>query len=269
MERRNERNYAMTLDVLPLDEVKSLSLARGKHSDRSSGLCVMEAVAWVAGEPHSDRPLCTSQLIGAFCRSWNDAMSDDDRNEFLKPLIPHLIGTYDAKEDERRGLLVIDWLIREFLPAWFELVPALVTHVKVLHDAKPVQSWDDVKVITTALNDSRSAAAAARIAARNAARNAARDAAWNAAWDIARAAARDAAWDAAWNVARAAARNAAEDAAWIAARDAAWIAAWDAAGAMAAAGVIAVAALKSTRRKLQESASKLVLRMCAVGKHAN
>jgi hypothetical protein len=142
------------------------------------------------------------------------------------------------------------------------------------------------------------ARAAARDAAGDAARDAARDAAGDAAWDAARAAARDAAgdaardaardaagdaagdaaWDAAgdaaWDAARAAAWDAAGDAAWDAARDAAWDAARDAAGDAAwdaawdAAGDAARDAVRDrfapTIERLQQSASDLVRRMCAL-----
>jgi len=37
---------------LPLD----FKLAHGSHADWSRGACLMEAVAYVAGEPHSDHP---------------------------------------------------------------------------------------------------------------------------------------------------------------------------------------------------------------------
>ncbi len=39
-------------------------------------LCIMEAVAFMAGEPWSDSPACASPVIAAFLRSWNDALSD-------------------------------------------------------------------------------------------------------------------------------------------------------------------------------------------------
>lgn len=56
--------------VNPLD-LDTLQLAFGGH-DPGDDMCVMEAVAYLAGEPWSDRPECASPVIGAFLRSWND-----------------------------------------------------------------------------------------------------------------------------------------------------------------------------------------------------
>ena len=38
------------------------------HKAREDGMCALEAVAWLAGEPHTDHPKCVSQVIGAFVR---------------------------------------------------------------------------------------------------------------------------------------------------------------------------------------------------------
>lgn len=45
----------MTTPVLDLD---TLVFAKGAHETRGAELCMMEAVAWVACEPHSDAPVC-------------------------------------------------------------------------------------------------------------------------------------------------------------------------------------------------------------------
>lgn len=40
--------------------LESLSLKRGAHQEAEKAFCVMEAVAYVAGEPWSDHPKCVS-----------------------------------------------------------------------------------------------------------------------------------------------------------------------------------------------------------------
>jgi hypothetical protein len=212
-------------------------------------------------------------------------MDESDRNEFLKPLIPELIGTSTTQKDgQTRGLLAADWLIRDMVPAWLSLVPSLQKHSEVLAACKPIQSCVEIIAVTEALRVARLDSAAARDAAGAAAWAAAGAAAGVAAWAAAGAAAVDAARAAAGAAAGVAARNAAVDAAWAAAVDAAWAAAVDAARAAAvnaawaaagaAAGVAARnaavdaawAAVNPTKRRLQESAANLVRRMCAVGK---
>jgi len=256
----------MTAFLKPLpDWFETLSLKSGAHSSRESGMCVMEAAAYLAGRPHSDKPTCVSSIIGAFLRNWNDNLPDDaSRNRLLKPLLPLIIGTAaDEATERRRSFIVLDWLIREHVPAWFVLTPKLQVHADALRGLAEIVDMDTAR-------------AAGRIVP--AARDAAWDAAWAAAWAAAGAAARDAAWDAAWAAAWAAAGAAARDAAWDAAWDAAvaaaWDAAWAAAGAAAWAAAVAAAraaardaargALKPTTERLQASAVELVKRLCAV-----
>ena len=69
-----------------------LWLEAGSHQSPEEGLCLMEAVAWVAGEPHSDDPACVCSLLRSFGQRLNDSL-DDERRQALKPLIPDLIGT--------------------------------------------------------------------------------------------------------------------------------------------------------------------------------
>ena len=75
-------------------DLNVLHIGHGSHPDRSNGLCVMEVVAWYAGEAHSDAPACTSPVLAAYARGLNDAMPDDaTRDKYLKPLIIPLVET--------------------------------------------------------------------------------------------------------------------------------------------------------------------------------
>jgi hypothetical protein len=235
-------------------------LAKGAHPSHDA-MCVMEAVAFVAGEPWSDHPKCACPVISTFLRSWNDDLLDDERDTLLRPLIPQLIGTRgDVAMERRRATMAADWLIRVHTPAWLRLAK-LDAHADALAALPEITDFAQCPSLMPTLNAAKQDADAAEAAARAAAEAAAWDAAWDAAraaaWDAAEDAAWDAAWDAArdaaWDAARAAARDAARDAAWAAARDAARDAAWDAAWD----------ALSTTRRELQQSALTLVARMIA------
>ncbi|MGL5909597.1 MAG: hypothetical protein ACRCZP_06325, partial [Phycicoccus sp.] len=98
-------------------------LARGAHGTPAAGMCLMEAVAYVRGVDHTDRPACVSTVLGNMGRSLNDVLPDDLRQQ-LVPLIPDLPGTVGDGHDEERSYLALDWLIRTWLPAWLDLVPA-------------------------------------------------------------------------------------------------------------------------------------------------
>jgi hypothetical protein len=152
-------------------DLETLKLEHGSHDDREDGMCAMEAVAWLAGEPHSDAPSCTSPVLAAFARYWNDALNDDKR-QMLKPYLRRLIGTNTGRvDDEKRAWVATDWLVREYLPVWLELA-------KLTQDADQIRALPEITsaTITATLPTIRAAQKSS-------------DAAW--------AAASAAAWDAA------------------------------------------------------------------------
>ena len=203
------------MQVLP----EELILKSGSHSAASREMCVMEAVAFVAGEKWSDQPVCACPVIGVFMRSWNDSISTDTkRTALLAPLVNRLVDSKSAADvEQRRADMAFDWLARVNAPAWLDRNPSLLSHATALRGLAPLVSVKAVKQASAALFAARDASAAASAAAWDAARAAAwdatGDATWDATWDAAGDAARAAAWDAAW----AAAGAAAGDAAWAAA----------------------------------------------------
>jgi hypothetical protein len=250
-----------------LKAIEELSLKSGKHEAFEAGMCVMEAVSYIAGESWSDAPQCACPVITAFMVSWNDSLPKDaDRDRILKPLIPLIVGTRSSKFiEQRRATMAADWFIRVHTPAFLRI--AKLEKQACLMEALPeITDFAQCPSLMPTLNAVRSDAAAAR------------DAAWAAAWaaarDAALAADLAAAWAAAWAAARDAALAAALAAAWAAARDAALAAAWDAAlaaardAAWAAARDAALAAawdcFKHTVDHLQESAVELLKRMAAL-----
>ena len=210
---------------------------KGLHTTAADGRCAMEWFSYLAGELHSDSPVCVCPTLKAFCIGFNDALPDSQRQR-LRPFLARTIGTAGDGLAEHRSWLATDWLIRSYTPAWLSLA-GLDDEAQRLRLLSPVLAAESLKRAMVDLTAARESRAAARAAA----------------WD----AARDAAWDAAWNAARDAARNAAWGAAWNAAWGAAWDAAWDAAAA--AAGAAAGGALIPTVEALQESAFDLLDRM--------
>jgi hypothetical protein len=239
----------------------------------------MEAVAFVAREPHSDHPRCASESIGAFLRDWNDSL-DDERRQWLKPYVLRLVGTAaPAEVEKRRAYLAIDWYVRTFAPTWLELANlyneaaalrslAQIVDIATTGDAQGPLSAAESAAESAAWSAAWSAAesaarSAAESAAWSAAESAAESAAWSAAESAARSAAESAAWSAAESAARSAAESAAESAAWSAAESAARSAAESA--AESAAWSAAEQALAGTVERLQRSALDLLDRMIAEG----
>ena len=227
-----------------------LRLKNGGHSPMGDdGMCVMEATAYIAGEPWSDHPTCVSRVLTDYCINLNDRW-DDVARQRLVPFIPRLIGTRDDGLDETRGYLALDWLIRTFTPAWLDLA-GLTAEAAELRALRRIADLAAAQAAGPVVKQAQTKAAAAGAAA------------GDAAGDAARAAAGDAAGDAAWAAAGAAAGDAAGDAAraaaGAAAGDAAWAAAWDAARAVARDA--ARDALKPTVETLQASSLELLDQM--------
>ena len=170
-----------------LSVLESLELSEGAHDRWEKGACLMEAVAYVAGETFSDHPECACPLLSAYGRSLNDNMPTDLRQE-LKPLIPMLVGSRSAESEERRSVLLADWYIREHLPRILVLAKLEAEAEKLA--ALPPLTRENTQAAIDAVKAAGSAAWAARAAwdARDArAAWAARDAwdtwdAWDA-WD--------------------------------------------------------------------------------------
>lgn len=229
-------------------------LSKGAHGSPDEGRCAMEWVSYLAGEPHSDAPGCVSPVLQSFGITLNDQWDDKQRQK-LRPYLARCIGTAGDGRDEERAWLCTDWLVREFCPAFLELVPSLVKTAARLRMLPPIVGVEEAGHCMAPVNAARIAARAtagdaaraagiaagvgARIAAGDAARIAAQEATGVAARVVARIAARE--------TARVAAGEAAREAAWDAARIAARAAAWD--------------ALEVTVVKLQASALRLFDRM--------
>ncbi len=117
-------------------DLQTISFSAGQHATREEGMCIMEVCAWIAGETHSDHPLCACPVISSFLREWNDGLPDDaTRNRLLSQFVFRLPGTKSTEAIElRRGEMALDWLIREQAPLSLELVPELVQYAQQLRE---------------------------------------------------------------------------------------------------------------------------------------
>ena len=222
-------------------------LERGNHQPDSS-FCVMEAVAYVAGEPWSDAPECACPVLAAYCRVLNDNMNDAERQALL-PFVVRLIGTRITPENEQqRAFVLADAAVRIFAPLALE-AGGLAFEAAKLRALPIIDSVSSAKSARRAAR--RAAESAAKItahAARSAAEsasNAAKSATESVVWS-----AESVAWSAesASNAARSATKSAVESAT----RSAAASAARSAANAArsAAESVVWIAALEVLDRLL-------------------
>jgi hypothetical protein len=194
----------------------SITLSDGAHSKREDGLCLMEAVAYFANEPHSDSPACASPVLTRFGIRLNDRFRDDER-QLLKPLIPRLIGTRTtAEHDQRRAFVLVDAAVREIVPLALEIRwPDLAEKLRTIAPIVDRASADAARPVAREVRGEcyRRRAAYAYADAAAAAADAAYAYAYAAATDAATRAATDAATDDATHAATHAATYAATHAA--------------------------------------------------------
>ena len=68
------------------------SLSRGFHTSPEKGMCLMELVAYLAGEEHTDIPACSSPSLTYMAQYVNDTVSNENRQRLI-PLAWELMGT--------------------------------------------------------------------------------------------------------------------------------------------------------------------------------
>jgi hypothetical protein len=242
----------MTTDL----DLGAIPLTKGSHTTREEGLCLLEAVAWEAGEEHTDRPSCVSPVLATFGRRLNDVLPDDTRQQ-LSQYRRAMIGTAGDGRDQARAYLALDWLARTCQPAWLDLagLPAPAAALRALTPITDTGTLEAARpaLAAAAAADADADAAYAAVAAADVAAYAVAAAAYAVA-DAAAAAASAA--DAAYAVADAA--SAAADAAAVAASAASADAADAVADAAAAPGGVAKARLAPTVALLQADAIRLL-----------
>ena len=100
----------MTLSVF---DINNVALEEGSHRRRINGVCLLEAVAWYAGENHTDLPECVSPVLRRYGMELNDRITYEQR-QLLKQFIPGLVGTAQDGLDSAR----YDFMAQTFLAQW-------------------------------------------------------------------------------------------------------------------------------------------------------
>jgi hypothetical protein len=97
-----------------LSTTEPVILTAGYHKTRAEGFCIMELVAFVNGEPHTDAPLCTHPTLSKVARDLNDfdgrAVTDEIRTRALLPLVPLLPACKDGGLADAIPLALADYI---------------------------------------------------------------------------------------------------------------------------------------------------------------
>ena len=80
-----------------------VQLGRGKHTSPEHGACVMELASMLAGERFSDRPRTVCPVVGAFLRTYNDALDDECRQDLYRYAADVVDTTGDLDVERRRA----------------------------------------------------------------------------------------------------------------------------------------------------------------------
>ena len=124
--------------------LKTYKLGEGLHAYRKDGMCAMEFVAYLNGEPHSDRPQCASPVLTSFVIRLNDHWNDKER-QLLKPFLKRIIGTRDEKDAERARVLTMGVANR--------VVPLLLKDQGLIKDAKAMRAAKTLNDADRAINN--------------------------------------------------------------------------------------------------------------------
>jgi hypothetical protein len=87
-----ELSPAQIKNLLPGGKLENGSHDFDQKLGTPEGVCLMEAVAWVTGEEHSDQPECACPVLTSAAITFNDRASDYDRQALI-PAIPALVGS--------------------------------------------------------------------------------------------------------------------------------------------------------------------------------
>ena len=86
------------------------NIYKGSHWAYCHEMCIMEAVAFVAGEKWSDEPDCVSPVIVGLMRRLNDMIPrDTERTRVLLPLVLRLMDSRCAALEEQRFAMLTGW----------------------------------------------------------------------------------------------------------------------------------------------------------------
>ena len=156
---------ATTKASKPLD-LTTLKLLSGSHSRRSEGVCLLEAVAWFAGEPHTDQPECVSGVLASYGRAFNDGLPEADRQR-LVPYVERLVGTAttDLALERQRAFMAADAGVRIFAPLALRAAGLTAEADNLAGLGEVVDEASAEAAAAAAWSAARSAAAAARSAA--------------------------------------------------------------------------------------------------------
>lgn len=128
--------------------LERLILDPGQHAPGGDCLCLLEACAAYAGEPHTNRPRCVDPVLTQVGISFNDYLDDLWRQELI-PLIPKMVTTAGDNMTAPRALATVRWGVVALGSYVFEVIGdrersrLLAKLVSALHLDPHAEAWSD------------------------------------------------------------------------------------------------------------------------------
>lgn len=92
----------------------AIKLSKGSHKKPQQGLCVMECVAYIQGEKHTDAPVCACPVIANYCIGINDKFDQTVRDKLLTYVL-RIAGSKSTLEiEQKRAFMCADYAVRKF-----------------------------------------------------------------------------------------------------------------------------------------------------------
>jgi hypothetical protein len=102
--------YTFKFKDISMDELKSFTFSVGSNLTREDGMCLMEAVSYLAGEEHTDTPKCASPIITNIAIYLNDVGVFDDRQAALADLPWRIVGTANPEFELAREAMYVEFM---------------------------------------------------------------------------------------------------------------------------------------------------------------
>ncbi len=89
-------------------DLATIELEKGSHQPDHT-FCVMEAVAFIAGEKWTDHPQCACPVISTFLRRINDRFPNKQRQDLKQFIIPLINSKKNLQIEIKRAKHLSDW----------------------------------------------------------------------------------------------------------------------------------------------------------------
>ena len=115
-------NDLLQFMALPPERLGDITLSPYPTPQRETGVCPSQAVAWLAGEGHTDRPKKLRPIIGHIVDTLAESLNEADHTRWITPCLTPIMHTRNHSyfENLRQNTAVL-WAINIKAATWLAL----------------------------------------------------------------------------------------------------------------------------------------------------